>query len=223
MTVSVVIPTYNEEKYINTCLECLMKQSVKPDEIILVDNNCTDKTIKIAKNYPVYVVKERKQGISYSRNKGFNTAQFEIIARCDADTRPPKNWIKIIKRNFEQRKIDALTGPAYFYDFPFKTTFYYKTLLDFMNLMMGNHTLNGFNMAISKKFWNKVKNILCEGDIEVHEDQDLAIHIVQKEGKIRIDDALLVGTSARRLKNNPLSAFAEYPKRGVLTAFNHRI
>ena len=51
MKVSVVIPVYNEEKYIKNCLESLMKQEEKPDEIIVVDNNCTDETINIVKKY----------------------------------------------------------------------------------------------------------------------------------------------------------------------------
>ncbi|MDP3726807.1 MAG: glycosyltransferase family A protein, partial [bacterium] len=41
LRVSVVIPAYNEERYIKRCLESLMEQEVLPDEIIVVDNNCT--------------------------------------------------------------------------------------------------------------------------------------------------------------------------------------
>lgn len=50
LRVSVVIPVYNEEKYIEKCLAALFSQKVKADEIIVVDNNCTDRTIDIVKN-----------------------------------------------------------------------------------------------------------------------------------------------------------------------------
>ena len=62
MKVSLVIPAYNEEKYMKDCLVHIMAQQVRPDEIIVVDNNCTDKTVKIAKLFPVTIVKEPVRG-----------------------------------------------------------------------------------------------------------------------------------------------------------------
>ena len=63
MKVSVVIPVYNEEKKISNCLNSLMKQDEKPDEIIVVDNNCIDKTISIVKKYAtVKIIQEKKTG-----------------------------------------------------------------------------------------------------------------------------------------------------------------
>lgn len=222
MTVSVVIPIYNEENYIAKCLESLKKQQLKADEVIVVNNNCRDKTVKIAKEYNVTIVNESKQGITYARNKGFNFAKGDIIAKCDADTILPSNWIKKIKRNFLKYPIDALTGPAYFYDLPSTSTLFFTSVLDLIKLILqGNETLNGFNMAITKKFWHKVKPVLCMGDNNVHEDLDLAIHIIEKKGLIRRDKSLIVGTSARRLKYNPLSGLGEYPVRGIKTVWNH--
>jgi len=55
MKVSVVVPAYNEEAYIGNCLESLTNQKVKPDEIIVVNNNSTDATVKIAKRFPVRI------------------------------------------------------------------------------------------------------------------------------------------------------------------------
>src|SRR3989304_3585243 len=61
MKVSVVIPVYNEEKYIKNCLDSLMNQTEKPDEIIVVDNNCTDKTVSIVKKYKrIKIIQEKK-------------------------------------------------------------------------------------------------------------------------------------------------------------------
>ncbi|KKQ24439.1 MAG: Glycosyl transferase, partial [Candidatus Roizmanbacteria bacterium GW2011_GWC2_37_13] len=101
MKVSVIIPVFNEEKYIKSCLDSLISQEEKPDEIIVIDNNSTDRTIDIVKKYPqVKVINEKKQGIAYARNAGFNAATGDILVKCDADSRFPINFIKNIKKKF---------------------------------------------------------------------------------------------------------------------------
>ncbi len=222
MTISLVIPAYNEEKYIGNCLASLESQIEKPDEIIVVDNNCSDKTIEIVKRFKVKIVKEKRRGMIYARNCGFNNAQGDIIARCDADTILPPDWIKKIKENFERLKIDALTGPVVLYDLPLKTSLYANIYFDLMKALHGgNDILSGPNIAITKNIWDKVKNEVCLDDSKVHEDVDLAIHILQIGGKIRRDRSLIIQTSGRRIKHRPLSFFGEYPLRLVRTLYHH--
>ncbi len=223
MNISVILPVFNEEKYIEKCLKSIQNQQIPPDEIIVVDNNCTDRTIEIAKKFKVRVVKESKQGISYARNKGFNSAKYDIIARVDADSILPRNWIKKIKYNFTKYKIDGLTGPVVFYDFPFKTPAYAQMYLEIFKLIQnGNNTLIGPNMAITKKIWKKVKDKVCMDNTQVHEDIDLAIHVLEARGIIRKDDTLIANCSARRLLKHPQSFFAEYPVRTVNTVLIHQ-
>ncbi|HEX8932548.1 MAG TPA: glycosyltransferase family A protein, partial [Patescibacteria group bacterium] len=100
MKISVIIPAYNEEKYIGACIESLLKQNRLPDEIIVVNNNSTDQTAAIASQYPVKVINEKEQGITPARNRGLNEAQYDIIARTDADTILPPDWIEKIKKHF---------------------------------------------------------------------------------------------------------------------------
>jgi glycosyltransferase involved in cell wall biosynthesis len=50
-TITVVIPTYNEEDYIKPCLDAVFAQTVLPDEVIVVDNNSTDKTVEIVSKF----------------------------------------------------------------------------------------------------------------------------------------------------------------------------
>lgn len=226
MRVSVVIPAYNEEKYIKKCLKSLEAQEVKPDEIIVVDNNCTDRTITIAKKFKVRIVKEKNQGMIFARNRGFNTAKYEIIARCDADTILPPDWIRRIKNNFKRNKIIALTGPAYFYDVSIppkkrKVDLVYPTFLRPTKLIQKHETLFGANMAIRKSVWEKVKDEVCLDDSQVHEDMDLAFHI-NPLGKIRYSRSLKVGISARRFKKDPKS-WVEYPVRWVKTMKSHNV
>lgn len=222
MKISVILPVFNEEEYIESCLLSLQKQQEQADEIIVVDNNSTDRSIAIAKKFGVRVVKESRQGISYARNKGFSVAKFEILARIDADSNLPTNWVKKIKQNFSKYKIDALTGPVIFFDFPFKTPAYAQMYLElFKYIQKGKDTLIGPNMAITKKIWKKIEKKVCMDNTKVHEDIDLAIHLVQAGGKIRTDNTLIAHCSARRLLKHPKSFFVEYPIRLVNTLKIH--
>lgn len=223
MKISLIIPVFNEEKYIARCLDSIAGQKVKPDEVIVVNNNCTDSTLSIVGNYPfVRVVNEKKQGMIAARNAGFNAAQYEIIARCDADTKLPSNWIARIHRNFARRAIDALTGPITYYDAPIKTSLLARAYLDMMKpIHRGGETLVGPNMVLTKEIWNKVKDKVCLNDKHVHEDIDLAYHIQEEGGKIRRDNTFIAGTSSRRIRKNPYSFFSEYPQRFMKTLLFH--
>ena len=220
MKISVVIPAYNEEKYLKQCLASLKKQEVKPDEIIVVDNNSTDKTAQIAKKFGVIVLKESRQGITYARNRGFDEAKYEIIARCDADTILPPNWIKRIKADFQRKRMpDAILGLVEFYDMempafpPYFVTMVFKFYVGTLKKLMGHYPLNGPNMLITKDIWKKMGKKVCLDDSQVHEDIDLSIHIHKAGGNIVFDDKLMAKFSARRIKNNPDSFFLEYPDR----------
>ena len=111
MKVSVVIPAYNEEKFIRKALKSVTNQLVDADEIIVINNNSSDKTVEITRSFSVRIIDEKKQGMISARNTGFDNAKYDIIARIDADVQVPPDWIQRIKRNFEKKKIDALTGP----------------------------------------------------------------------------------------------------------------
>lgn len=226
MKISVVIPVYNEEKYIGACLDSLFSQVEKPDEIIVVNNNSTDNTLEIVKKYPVKIIHEKKQGMIPTRNKGFNKAAGDIIARTDADTHVPKNWIKQIKASFiKDKKLVALSGPASFYDVPlpvrsspWPTRFFIEIFEP--KAIIKHDSLFGPNMAIRKSAWEKVKKEVCLEDKDVHEDIDLAIHL-GFVGKIKFDNKLIVSSSARRWKK--LSPYFEYPYRSFKMYHKHKM
>ncbi len=223
MKVSVVIPAYNEEDFIENCVKSILQQDDLPDEIIVVDNNSSDNTPFLAQKNGVKVAKEKKQGLTYARNKGFDIAKYEIIARCDADVIVPSNWIKRIKYNFENKKIDALSGPVTFYDLAVKSTIPVRAYSKSLKLLLkGDRVLIGPNMAITKSMWERVKDSVNSDDSRVLEDVDLSINIVRAKGKIEYDPQLIVKTSARRIRKKPLSFFVEYPIRLVKTFWvNH--
>lgn len=224
MKVSVVIPAYNEEHYIAKCLDGMMNQLEKPDEIIVVNNNSTDQTVSIAEKYPVRIVDEQEQGMIQARNRGFNEAQYEIIARTDSDTIVPPDWIKKIKETFNDEKIVALSGPLAFYDIPndlteIGATQTVKSYFILMKSALGHGCLCGPNMSLRKAVWEKIKTSVCLNNKDVHEDIDLSIHIAPY-GKIKVDNSLVVSASFRRFKR--IASIIEYSYRVVKSVQKHK-
>jgi glycosyltransferase involved in cell wall biosynthesis len=223
----VVIPVYNEERYLAMCLESMLDQEIKADEIIIVDNNSTDDSIKIAKRYPVIVVREKEQGITPTRNRGFNEAHFEIIARTDADTKVPHDWIKKIKKHFTDKDVVAVSGPTNFYDLPKQFSSkaalnVHRTYFRLMKQILKHDSIFGPNMAIRKDAWEKIKDEVCVDDEKVHEDIDLAMHI-SPYGKIVFDRTLEVSSSFRRFKTlDMLDSYVEYPYRVMTSIQKHK-
>ena len=225
MKVSVVIPAYNEEGYLNNCLDSLMAQTVMPDEIIVVNNNSTDKTVAIAKKYPVRIINEKKQGRTPARNRGFSEAQYEIIARTDADTIVPPTWIKQIKQQFKDKKLVALSGPAHFYDLPDVvkqgklTTEAFFSYIRLFKQIMKYDCLYGPNTALRRDAWEKIKNEVCMDDNEVHEDIDIAVHLAPL-GKIVFDYNFVVESSFRRWKK--IESYFDYTNRMIKSIRKHK-
>ena len=220
MKVSVVIPAYNEEKYIEKCLKSVISQIKKPDEIIVVDNNCTDKTVEIAKKFGARIVKEKKQGMIFARNAGFNAARYEIIARTDCDTILPKDWISKILKAFKDPNLGALSGPTSNYNWPKTAQVTHLpiiALFDVLGILFKNGCLYGPNMSLRKNVWEKVKQDVCLDDKKVHEDIDLAIHL-NKLTKIKFDNNLIVKTMRVRWKK----IGTEYTARFMKMLFSHR-
>ena len=87
MTITVVIPAYNSEKYIARAIDSVLTQTHKPDEIIVVDDGSTDNTSEIARKYEpsVKLIQQQNTGASVARNTGIEAATSEWIAFLDAD------------------------------------------------------------------------------------------------------------------------------------------
>lgn len=204
LTVSVIIPTYNEESYLRECLMSIAAQTEKPDQVIVVDNNSKDASASIAKEFKfVTLINEKKQGLYYARQAGVKAAYSDIICRIDADTFVEKHWTLSVKKLFQNQDIMAASGPVGYHDMPFPK-FTQKVEDMFLRLAKkGNYGfLMGANMAFRRTAWQEIENELCNEDF-IFEDIDIAIHLQNHNLNLTYDPRMLAAVSSRRLQDNP--------------------
>lgn len=119
--VSVVMPAHNEEQYIAECLQSLNNQDYPADrfEIIVVDNNSTDRTAEIAKAYGATVLFKEQGPVGAVRNYGAQHAKGDIIAFIDSDCVAPRDWLSQGCRLVSADPGAAFGGGCYLREKPF--------------------------------------------------------------------------------------------------------
>jgi len=117
MKLSIIIPLYNKEKYIERCLKCLYKQGLENDtfEIIIVDDGSTDASFSIVRNFAIQhslsnikLIKQDNQGPSAARNNGLTQAIGEYLYFFDADDLLANNALNILVRLCKKNGLDIL-------------------------------------------------------------------------------------------------------------------
>ena len=174
--ISLIICTYNREKYIGPLLESIAKNDYPTTEyeIVLVDNNCTDNTREVCEQFAIanpevtlrYVV-EHEQGLSAARNKGIKEAKGDIIIYVDDDALVDSDYIRIYAEHFAAHPDTMAAGgpiePLYETQEPAWMSPYTKALLTaWMNY--GNQVREypkgrypgGGNAAYRKEVFDKV-------------------------------------------------------------------
>lgn len=201
--ISVIVPAYNEEKYIEKCLKSLLNQDLPESEyeIIIVDNASTDNTATIIKKYPVKLVYENKRSVVYARQKGVVESKGAIIASADADTIYPKTWLARIKNDFNKNPdAVAIAGWIYllntntFFDISFAL---YQEFNAAIKRLIGKFPLvYAANFAFKRSVFNKI------GGYPLHlpelGDQQYLLYKFNKLGPVLIDKKMSCHTSGRR-------------------------
>lgn len=106
MKLSVVVIAHNEEKYIGRCIESILDQSRRPDEIIVVSHNSTDQTSAIANQYAVAVDEYTgPSGSAHARIRGFELATGDIVLCIDGDAHAAPSWARTLSKILEQKSV----------------------------------------------------------------------------------------------------------------------
>ena len=195
--VSVIIPVYNGEKTLTQCLDSVLNQTYRNYEVIVVDNNSTDRTKEI-----IYYLKENNEKIKYvfaerrsvgaARNEGIRATQGDIFAFTDADCICPHNWIEEIARPIKLENEDVTVG----FEEDLVKNYWTKNIqkrdcIYMQRCSHGNYTMafDGKNSAIKAEL---MKELMFDPDIGMIDDVDLAVRITMK-AKIRYLPSVRVG------------------------------
>ncbi|MFA6459417.1 MAG: glycosyltransferase family 2 protein [Candidatus Paceibacterota bacterium] len=203
--ISLIIPAFNEEKYIGPCLEYALKCSSegKLYEIIVVDNKSTDHTKKIAESFVgVKVVSEQEKGVTRARQRGYKESKGDILAFIDADTRMEKGWIeKIVKEFSQDPHLACLSGPYTYYDISvFRSKLYWWTMWvpSYIVSIFTRHMSVAGNTAIRRDVLDKMSGM--NTSIEFYgDDTDTAVR-ASRYGKVKFSLGFSIPTSARRIE-----------------------
>lgn len=204
-SVSVVIPVRDDAANLRRCLQALARQTVRPLEVVVVDNGSTDDSADVATAYGARVVTEPTVGIPAAAATGYDAAAGAVIARLDADSVPPDHWIERLLGLLD-RKPDtvAVTGVGVFHDVPpglghALAALYLGSYYVLGAAAAGHHVLWGSSMAMRRDAWRRVSPTVHRHDQELHDDMDLAL-VLGPAARIHLAPSLVVRASARSLK-----------------------
>lgn len=203
MTISVIIPAYNEENYLPITLDSLWRLTKKPDEIIVVNGGSTDRTAAVAKNHGACVITVEHRGIGYARQKGIEAATGDIVAFTDADTVVPYDWLVKITESLGHPNVVGVFGTFRVPDgwWPYRLYInYVQPVSNQLFYWLGIPMAPGQNIAFLRE-----KGLKAGGfpvDFKIAEDIEMAKRLM-KLGKVVLRQDLIVKSSGRRGNEGP--------------------
>lgn len=111
--ISIIVPVYNVEKYLNQCIDSLINQTYRNFEIILIDDGSTDNSFAICERYKmnfpefVFLYKQTNVGLSETRNRGIKYAKGDLITFVDSDDYLHPQFLEILVQPFENPSVEA--------------------------------------------------------------------------------------------------------------------
>lgn len=120
MKISIIIPIYNVEKFLNKCLKSVLEQIEQEDEVILINDGSTDNSFNICKsikkmyeNNNIILINKKNEGVAIARNIGLEKATGDYIFWIDSDDWLDENCIKFVKDAIEKTKADIILFDFY--------------------------------------------------------------------------------------------------------------
>lgn len=203
MLVSIVVPAYNEERYLPMCLAAL-RQLEHPGfdyEVIVVDDGSTDRTRQTAAAWGARVLGGPHGGVAAARQIGFEAARGEIIASTDADTAPAADWlVGLVHALRGGPRIVGAYGPIRLFDgSPFErwASQYLGGAYLALNAAIRRPTFSGANFAVWRHAFQATGGF--DTDWASAEDVNLSLKL-RRIGRVVFDWRIVVYTSSRRAR-----------------------
>ena len=181
MRLSVIVPVLDDAAALRNCLAALAAQRRPIDEVLVMDNGCTDGSAAVAAGAGARVIVEPRRGILSAAAAGFDAATGDVLLRCDADSRPHPHWAGVLAgRLAADPTLDAVTGPGEFTDLPgvrgrAAWALYAAGYFGGMGAAGANLPLWGSNMALRAASWRRVSARVHRTDSRVHDDLDISL------------------------------------------------
>ena len=208
--ISVVIPVYNVQKYLEECLDSVIGQTYKNIEILLIDDGSTDLSGKICdeyadKDFRIQVIHQKNSGLSGARNKGIDLSSGDYIMFLDSDDYLEKDMLEKLVTTIENLQCDiAVTGTIYCDE---NKNFLFEKSVKQQKIYHKNEQI--FNLLTSYEIgtmaWGKLYNKNLFNDLryplnKYHEDVYLTYKLLDKSKKtVVIPD---IGVHYRQIKTS---------------------
>lgn len=188
--VTIVLPAFNEERYLKNCLDSLMTLDFPKEklEIILVDNGSTDNTLSIAKQYPIKVLEKHNAKVGAVRNFGAQQAQGKYIVFLDSDCVTEPHWLGSGISKLSQNPGMVLGGQCILRENPYWLEKYW--ILNNSKTRAYQTTLIGACIFVEKSMFFKVGGF--DESLNSGEDCDLTLKLRKAGAKVDIDPSLSV-------------------------------
>ncbi|MEW6142227.1 MAG: glycosyltransferase [Chloroflexota bacterium] len=201
--ISIVLPAYNEERFIARCLDSLTNQKYNGAyEIIVVDNDSIDATAAIAGRYDVRLLHCHQRGVVPARQAGAYAAKGDVIVQVDADTVYPNDWLSRIARDFQDHSRAAAIAGRYVYTDPPRWAFLeyaLRILSNFISVLFTHKLIfvSGANFAFRRDAFLRIGGYKAD---TLSPDQLGIANRLYQLGGIVYDNRLIVSTSSRRVQ-----------------------
>jgi GT2 family glycosyltransferase len=111
-SLTVIVPVRNGERTLADCLSSLLRTDFPAErrEILVVDNGSSDRSARIAADFPVRITSEPRPGLSHARNRGIEEAGGELLAFTDCDCVVTRSWLRELLAGFAESDAAATVG-----------------------------------------------------------------------------------------------------------------
>jgi glycosyltransferase involved in cell wall biosynthesis len=214
--ISVIVPTYNEERGIEATLRSLSRQTLPRSEyeIIVVDGNSGDRTREVAARHANRVILQTGRGVGGARNDGVAVARGGIVVHTDGDAIVPEDWLETIRSLFKGGVV-CVCGP----DSPREAEGRYRALYGIFNAFSYLASLapltwtRGSNTAVRRDAFIAVGGY---SDLPILDDGELGLRL-KKVGRLVYSRDIGVKVSMRRFKKQGVSSlFGLWLKNGLM-------
>lgn len=192
--ISVIVPVYNGEDYLDRCIESIVNQTYKNLEIIIINDGSTDNSVKISskwekKDKRIKNINQKNKGVSATRNKGIDLCKGEYITFIDCDDYICNDYIETLYNEINLKKYDVVISNAIIIsngkETPFNNIKTPETLtseIALKKMLAGRY----FQTVCWGKLYKTslIKKIRFNEKMKIAEDLDFLLRVFEKSSKV---------------------------------------